>query len=247
MVKLSEKLLDAYMIGDNDEVDRIKGLMHTKQAQLTPQKKTNTIKINSILNDEKASASKIYDFLNNVLGEDWWEWEIETIEQALWVKYGVALEGINKDKILAIRHVCRSDNAFADWYEFNQVALSFGSSMADFLYLKSPSPGMVINCVKTLNHIRPDRNSFFSNDVIKYICILLLNNGIYTPPPSLSLIIKDQMDKMISTSTKDKWADILKKYKKIISNQNIKIDKNNMIDIQAKRLVNAEAASLIFG
>jgi len=247
MAKLSEKLLDAYMIGDNSEVDRIKDLINIKQAQLAPQKKTNTIKINSVINDEKASAAKIYDFLNKMLENDWWEWEIETLEQVLWIKYGAALEGVNRDKVLAIRHTCRSDNPFADWYEFNQVALSFSGSVADFEYLKSPSPGMVINCVKILNHIRPDRKSFFSNDVLKYICIVLLNDGIYIPPPSLAMLIGKHMKEMVSTSTKSKWADILRKYQKVVSNPNVDIEEDNMVDIQAKRLVNAEAASLVFG
>ena len=247
MLKLSEQLLDAYMVGDNSEVDRIQDLIHTKHEESIPQKKVNTIKINSILNNESASASIIYDFLNNVLGEDWWEWEIETLEHMLWIKYGAALTGINKDKVLAIRHTCRSDNPFADWYEFNQVALSFSGSVADFEYLKSPSPGMVISCVKTLNHIRPDRESFFSNDVLKYICIVLLNDGIYTPPPTLAMLIGKYMKEMVSTSTKDKWGEIFRKYKQLISNQNINIEEDNVIDIQAKRLINAEAASIVFG
>jgi len=247
VAKLSEQLLDAHMVNDHNEINRIQELIDTKQSKLTSKKKTNTVKINTVLNNEKASASKVYNFLNKALGSDWWEWEIETLEQVLWIKYGVALESINKDKVLAIRHVCRSDNPFADWYEFNQVALSFSGSIADFEYLKSPSPGMVINCVKILNHIRPDRESFFSNDVIKYICIVLLNHGIYISPPSIVNIIGKKMKEMISTTTALKWSDILQKYKKIVSNPNFKIEEDDMVDIQAKRLVNAEAASLVFG
>jgi len=239
--KLSQQLHDAYLLDKPEEIVRIKKEIElnkiARQDQVTP------TKINTLLNDESASAIKTYDFLNRIFGEDWWEWEIETLERLLWVKYGTALEDTNRDKILAIRHVCRSDGAFSDWYEFNQTALSFSGSIADFEYLRSPSPGMVVNAVKILNHIRPDRESFFSDDVIKYMCIVLINDGVYTPPPSLIRIIKDTMKKMVSSS--ENWLEVFKRYNKF-NNNNYSDVKEDTVDIQAKRILKTERSALAY-
>lgn len=244
--KLSQQLMDAYMIGDQSEIKRIKSEIDSRYRNSLPKKKTNIVKVNTVLNDDDAPASVIYDFLNKSLDPDWWEWEFETIEKMLWIKYGVALEDINRDKIWAIRHVCRSDGAFADWFEFNQTALSFSGCIADFDYLRNPSPGMTISTVKTLNHIRPDRKSFFSNDVLKYICIIFKNDGLYTPPPSINNIIQSNMEKIISPQIKSKWVDIFKKYRQIVNNQHEDME-DSLVNIQAKRLLKAEKSALKYG
>lgn len=241
MDKLSEQLRDSIIMDNPQRTEEIKREIASKQ-EIQKVAQTNTIKINTILNDEKVSAIKIYDFLNKTLGENWWEWEFETIERLLWLKHSTALEDINRDKLFAIRHVCRSDGAFSDWFEFNQIALSFAGCIADFEYLRSISPGMVINAVQSLNHIRPDRKSNFSNDVIKYMCICLINEGVYTPPPSLVFIVKDAMKEMVALSTSEKWLSILKRYNKFKNKIYSGVDES-LTDIQAKRLLKAETAA----
>jgi len=229
------------MVGDKEEIERLKTEIAYRHQQSMPKKKTRTIQINTVLNDDDSPASSVYDFLNKSLGEDWWEWEMETVEKILWIKYGVALEDINRDKIWAIRHTCRSDGSFSDWYEFNQTALSFAGSIADFTHMRSPSPGMAMSAIKTLNHIRPDRKSFFSNDVIKYICIILNNDGIYTPPPSIVNLVQKEMEVMTSEDVRKNWKNIYKKYRQLVNgSKNIE---ENVVDIQAKRLLKAEVAS----
>jgi len=228
-------------MGNSERVAELKGEIASRN-DIKKEAQTNTIKINTVLNDEKASSIKIYDFLNKALGENWWEWEMETIERMLWLKYSTALEDINRDKVFAIRHVCRSDGAFSDWFEFNQVALSFSGCIADFEYLRSPSPGMVINAVKTLNHIRPDREGVFSNDAIKFMCICLINEGVYSPPPSLVFLLKDAMKDMVGQSTSGNWLKVMKRYNKF-KNKTYTDVNEDLIDIQAKRLFKAEKAA----
>lgn len=235
MKKLSEQLYDAHLLGDQS-------LIETIQKQLErPKPIVNITKINTLLNDEASSTIDIYDFLNKEFGQDWWEWEIETIFHKLWTDYGLALEDVNRDKVLAIRHLCRNDAAFFDWFEFNQLCNAFGGSIADFELLRSPSPGDVIKCVKTMNHIRPDRNGEFSIDVEKYICIIFYQEGIYCPPPSLAALIALEMRKMVSMS--DEWPAIYKRFAEFITG-NYKNDiEDNMVSIQAKRLLRTELSA----
>lgn len=235
------------MQGDREKIASLKDEISRRYDQSIPKKKANIIKVNTVLNDERSSATKVYDFLNKSIGSDWWELEFETIERLLWINYGTALEDVNRDKVWAIRHVCRSDNPFADWFEFNQIALSFSGSIADFDHLRRPSPGMMINAIKILNYIRPDRSSFFSNDVLKYICLSLKNDGIYAPPPSIVGLIRKQMENFISDDTRAKWAGIYKKYKQMLNNNTDEPIEETVEDNQAKRLIKAEAAAQEYG
>jgi hypothetical protein len=234
------RLLDAFMGGNDEALVLMKAAANERQNELLP-KDNDHFKITTVFNDENSSAIKIYDFLNR-LDPDWWEWEIETLDKILLVNYGVALDEVNRDKVLAIRHVCNSDGCFIDWFEFNQVALAFAGSIADFDALRIPSPGMAISALKTMNYIRPDRNGEISNDLKKYLCILFFNEGIYTPPPSLMDIIGEEMAKIVKPEMKEKWVKILERFKQLLTDKNIIIEEND-IDIQAKRLINAEGSA----
>lgn len=235
MKKLSEQLYDAHLMGDQILIEDI-------QKQLErPKPIVNITKINTLLNDEKSSAIAIYDFMNKEFGVNWWEWEIDTIFHKLWTDYGVVLEDTNSDKLLAIRHLCRNDAAFFDWFEFNQLCHAFGGSIADFEVLRIPSPGDVIKCVKTMNYIRPDRNSEFSIDVEKYISIVFYQEGIYCPPPSLAGLIAGEMRKMVSIS--DEWPAIYRRFAEFVVG-NYKNDiEDDVVSIQAKRLLRIELSA----
>jgi len=238
---LTSRLMDAYVLGDKDKIRSIKSEIDEQSKKYEPES-VSGVQLNSILNDDKASAIKMYEHLNRMLGDDWWEWEIETIHKMLFINGGVVLEEVNNDKMLAIRHCCRSDACFDDWYEFNQMALSFSGSIANFECLRSPSPGMAINAVKVIDYIRPDNEGIFGNEVEAYICVIMTENGIYTPPPSIVFYTKDKMEKMVSKEIVSMWPDILKKYNSIVVDREINISEN-IVDIQAKRLIVAETAA----
>jgi len=246
MAKLSQSLYEAHMMGDVESENVIKSQMELRAQNAKP--KENVVQFNTVLNDDRSSVKRIYDFLNRELGPDWWEWEIETIDHMLWVKFSVALEDVNRDKVHAIRHLCNNDQPFWDWYEFNQLALSFSGSMADFEFLKKPSPGMIINAVKSMNYIRPDRKGQFNDDVVKYICIMLKDDGIYVPPPSLFDLISKKFSEFVSPRMNNllTWKEIYKIYHSMVNKKTF--DATEEVEyIQARRIFSAEAAALSYG
>lgn len=243
MKKLSERISDAYMSGNQEAIEAILQEANEKTAQVQKNTRITPAKVNSVLNDENSSAYSVYEFLNASLGEDWWEWEFETIERMLWIKYGVALEDINRDKIWAIKHLCNSNRPFLDWHEFNNTALSFGGVIADFEFLKRPTPGMVINTVETMKKIRPEEP--FSFEVKKYICLLLKEEGIYIPPPSIIDDIKEEFTETVTNDMIKQWPSILKRMSKLINDDSD--IQETVVDIQAKRLIKAESAAQAYG
>jgi hypothetical protein len=243
--ELASKLMDAHMVGDQQAIQTIQAQIN-EMAENAAAKPSgdDAFRIRTVFSNDNASAIKMYDFMNEKFGVDWYDWELETIERMLFITYGVALEGVNRDKLFAIRHVCISDGCFSDWFELNQVALSFSGSVADFECLRTPSPGMFINAVKTVVHIRPDRNNEFGIDVLKYLCIAFIDAGIICPPPSLFDLLQSTFIAMVQKSTSDIWPDILKRSRELINGK--RDIEENTIDIQASRILRVELAALSY-
>ncbi len=247
--RYSEALSDAYMRGDKEAISQIKSLIKEEDAAVSASRFPTTakqkrdeivIKYNTLLNDDNSKVVDIYNFMVSKYGGDWWENEIETIDRLLFLDFGLVLSDVNRDKVLSLRHLCRDDSPFYDWYLFNQLALSLGGAISDFEYLKKPSPGMIINAVHVFNYIRPDRKGEFGVDVLKYICISLINDGIYTPPPSIAPLIGKTMNDLTSKGSAKYWGRVGDKFEKAKKD---KVTDETSTGIQSRRLLLAESAS----
>jgi hypothetical protein len=242
--KLSDRLQDAYMTGNQELVDQLKQEVQDKAVLLQKKLTVTPIMVNTVLSDDKASALKIYEFLNSAFGEDWWELEFETIERLLWVKYGTTLDDVNRDKIWAVKYLCNSQRSWLDWWMYNQVAVALAGAIADFEVLRTPTPGMIINAIDVMKYIRPEEQ--FSREVKKYISILLIKEGIYVPPPSLVELIGEEFEVLLKNSSKEEWKFVYDKYKKILELKEYIIEETSL-DIQARRLLVAEEAAHEYG
>jgi len=240
MNKLSKLYYDAILSGDKGLAEKLKLEIdeHTKQAQRVS--RTSPIPINTILGDDNTPAIKIYNFLNERFKDQWHDWEIETLEKLLWIDYGHVLSDVMAEKIQAMKLVLNNQRAFLDWYYFNVVSLSMTGHPADFTAVSSPSPGMAIATMKVMKQIRPEEQ--FSRDVKKYVCIILKNDGIYVPPPSVPELA-EEMEVMVDKSI---WPAVLDRLKQIIDKEDLG-DGDNTVDIQARRLLVAEKAAEKFG
>lgn len=238
--KLSDRLQDAYMLGDQDSIAALKQEAQVKAEGLQKRSRVVPLAVNTLLNNENSSVIKINEFLENVFGADWWELEHETIERLLWVKYGTALEDANRDKLWSIKYLLNSQRPFLDWFLFNQITLAFAGVIADFEVLRTPTPGMIINAVSAMKQLRPEEP--FSREVKKYISILLIHEGIYTPPPSLLNLIGEEFESLVKNSNKEEWKAVYNRYKEILESKNVELQETSL-DIQARRLLIAEEAA----
>jgi predicted nucleic acid-binding protein len=123
---------------------------------------------------------------------------------------------------------------------FNQVAVAVSGAIADFEVLRTPTPGMIINAVEVMKYIRPEEP--FSREVKKYISILLIQEGIYIPPPSLVELIGEEFELLVKTTNKEEWKVVYNKYKEMLESKKFNIEETPL-DIQARRLLVAEEAA----
>jgi hypothetical protein len=236
-MKIQNEYYNAILMGDKERVSQLKEEMEKKA---TP-RKISPIVINTILGDDDSTPIAIYNFLNEKFKDQWWDWEIETIEKTLWTEYGLVMSDRMAEKIQAIKFVINNQRSMMDWWYFNQAANSITGSPADFTSIKSPSPGMAIAAMRVMKAIRPEED--FSRDVKKYVCLILIDDGVYTPPPSVPELA-EEMEGLVADKTI--WPKVLEKMTTIIDKEDLG-EEDNPIDIQARRLLIVERAADKFG
>jgi hypothetical protein len=239
--KLSDRLQDAYMLGNQELIGQLKQEVQDKAAGLQKKIAVTPLMVNTVFNNDNSSAIKIYEFLNSTFGEDWWELEFETIERLLWIKYGVALDDANRDKIFGLKHLCNSNRPWLDFYEFDIVALSTNGFIADFEILRMPTRATILSTIKTMNYLRPEEP--FSREIKKFISIVFIMDGCIIPPLEILDLVGDEFETLISKENRLLWPDIYKRYEEVIKSKNFNLSEE-LIDIQVLRLMNSEKASL---
>ena len=244
MNKTAREYYDAVMSGNSEDAERLKSELNGQVKLAQRSNSVSPTAVNTLLGDDKTPALYVYNFLNDKYKDHWWEWEIETIEQDLWKDYGLVFTDSMADKVQAVKLLVNSQRPFLDWWYFNQLSNAFCGTIADFTSIKSPSPGMAIATMKTMHAIRPEEN--FSRDVKKYVCLLLIHEGIYTPPPSVSDILMEEFEDLVSKETRDGWQVTLQKASDMINDKEYG-ESDDPINIQARRLLVAEHAANKFG
>jgi len=200
----------------------------------------------SIFSNQSIPSLNIYNFLKNRINDDWWENEFETIETYLKNIFGIILIGPNREKVHALQRLCNSNLGFIDWYEFNILSISLNGGIVDFDSLVQPTPGMIISAVKIMNKVRPDQNDKFGDEVKKYITLVFLDNGIYTPPPSLVNLISKYMATLVTKERIDEWINIVKNSFKLMQNTSSISDNDDIETIQANRVAKAELSASVY-
>lgn len=237
---LSQQLHTAKVAGFQDVVDSLEGRIDAiKQVELNKLPKPSPVAANAILNDEEASPIDVFEFLNQSLGKEWPEWEMETIEHMLFTDYAFALEDTNRDKLYALKVLATCDEPFEEWYVFNQCATSITGHGADFYVFKKTSPAMCLVALTTMKHIHPDKE--VNLEVGRFICLVFNDSGIYTPPPSHFDTLKDDMERLVSEDVRKIWQEAILLYSSYLKEE-IKEFPETAAGIQALRLMNAESA-----
>lgn len=240
--KLSEELMHAIFSGNNELADSIRDKINNKYQNTA---KDNTPKyVADTFGGSDISIKHIEKNMEQLFGKEWWELEIDTIKQLMTSK-GIKMPPENNwDKIMAVKAVMNSDAPFFDYASFDHVSGPFNGIVNNFQTVTVPSPGMIICTIKSLNHLRPDRDKWFSDEVIDYIIEILLSYGIYAPPPTLYELIGKKMKNKISEDSLNMWKDIYSLYKKYNSGSLSpdEINSEEPANIQAKRLYKAELA-----
>jgi len=150
---------------------------HEVQAQKIAQDTT-------IFRDGSASLSVFADVLSDAYGEEWLEWEPETIWTMVKRDFGMMPNDRAKEKIMALAFITKRDEAWTSWDIFLNVALAVNDQEANFHYMQYISPAEILRALKEMHSIRDVK---VGEEVRGYIANICLNEGLVLLPDMLEV------------------------------------------------------------
>lgn len=155
----------------------------------------------------------IYRLMNLKYEQDWWDWEPETIYQALGEDFKVLPDDRLRDMLGALQVTINTNAPFEHWHIFENVGHAFNQNPVSFAIVQPLELDEASWAVRVLKRIRPKEE--FEDDVCAYIAACAKNSGVvYLPPelfPGKCQIFLDDMinDLELKEEVKRKWPDTL--------------------------------------
>ncbi len=141
------------------------------------------------LTDEATPASVLAVICNDLLGEEFLSYEIETVVDSLQAA-GLVLPEVNIDKIQAIQTIYTTNSFYMNIPAFLAVVDAFSGDGVDFDYADMPHVEDVAwAIVETLMNVPDeDMENLFAPDIEVFIKTLLAEEGFTRVPPSLAFL-----------------------------------------------------------
>jgi hypothetical protein len=125
------------------------------------------------------SPIKIYQELNTRFGQEWWDWEPETIWQMV---DSLATEEL-KNIVMALQCIVNTEFPFEHWHVFEKVGQALNLQPVAFGILQPLEPHHASLTIYLLKTIRPKAE--FEPEVLGYVAAVLHDAGITWAPPML--------------------------------------------------------------
>jgi hypothetical protein len=163
----------------------------TTDTSLRKPLSTETIKtINKYLENELTKATVLISILIDNYGNEVLDWEIQTILLELKDDFNVTLPDINRDKIEALRISMRTDQFFNDWLMFNNTCQALAGEKVVSDTFDPATPEQLAWGIVEIGLLYGKENiPMFSEDIRKFIGVILTDNGIIKPVDVLKLAI----------------------------------------------------------
>lgn len=138
----------------------------------------------------QVTASVLAVICNDLLTEDFLNYEVETVVDSLQSLLGATIPEENIDKIQALQTIFTTNLFYMQVPAFMAIVDALSGDGVDFDYADMPHVEDVAWAVIEVLMLVPDEDfeNLFSPDVAGFIKTLLKEEGFHTPPPSLNFI-----------------------------------------------------------
>lgn len=135
-----------------------------------------------VLNLADTNPIIIMQLCNDVLGEDWIDWEPETITETFEAE-GISVHPVTLNKMFALRIVIKTERFEEDPFIFEKVVTAFSNRVVDWTIVQQPrvfdiaaTVALIDRFIKTLR---------FSEDISSYTAACAITDGYVILPPEL--------------------------------------------------------------
>jgi hypothetical protein len=137
-----------------------------------------------------AHPLKIVAELTDMMGEDWTEWEPETIRETLEKEAGIDPSDDVMNKIMAVKIVlARPDRFYDDWHAFEKIAVALNDCSPSMGGVEEVPVEWLSNAVSIIEKLAAEGD--FSAEVKKYTAARLFDQGYVIAPPKLAFANED--------------------------------------------------------
>lgn len=130
----------------------------------------------------KVDALSVYAQMNGKYGQDWWDWEPETVWETLNRDFGLELEEDGVNIIGALQTILNTNQAHEHWHVFEKVGHAFNGNHVDFSILQPLELDEIAVTLSVLNEVRPKQG--YLSDIPAYIAASAKNSGVVYLPES---------------------------------------------------------------
>lgn len=122
------------------------------------------------------SVINLYSKLNDKYGEDWHDWEPETLWQTISLDQLFGISDELKNMIQALQVVCKTNFPFEEWNVFENIGHAFNGNMVDFSTVQPLELNEIAWTCRALESIRP--GTLYEDEVDGYIAACMKNAGV---------------------------------------------------------------------
>jgi hypothetical protein len=155
------------------------------------------------------STLQLFATLTQDYGEEWRDWEPETIWQTLEVDHGISPSDELRNMIQAVQVVAKTDAPFENWHVFEKVGHAFCENMVSFSYIQPLELDEVAWTLKALLTIRP--KAVFEEEIKGYIAACAKKSGVVYLPQTLFIAgCQEALDELnndlvLAATVKSQW------------------------------------------
>lgn len=173
-----EEAVEAFDVGGAPAIDEEPVLEEGEEPAPEPELPSRTTH-GKMFTDRRGHPLQMFDILNMRYGEDWAEWEPDTLWWALRRDFGPVGE-IARNKIQALSLAAVTDVPWLDWDTFENCGQAWNDFVPIFGAFQPMTPMQVAFTVQVLRGIRADEE--FAWEVKAYIAAVLDDHGwVYAP------------------------------------------------------------------
>lgn len=135
-----------------------------------------------VLDDPDSNPIRLMLVLDDEWGEDWYDWEIETINQTAEAD-GADIHRVNEDKIMAIKILKNTEDFFDEPRVFEKVCTAFSGKQVDWGHIQEPRTHEICACIELIT--RYVKEEAFGDDIKAYVAAAALRDGYVLLPAVL--------------------------------------------------------------
>lgn len=196
--------------------------------------KTVTAASKEVLADPDLNPIVLMDWCNAHWGEEWMEWEPETILEMA-DREGISIDQVNLGKMFAIRATVKTEEFFREPRIFEKVCIAFSDRIVDFGVIQTPRVHDMAAAVALVEKFI--RTGSYSDHVAAYVAGSAILDGFLLLPPSLQFA-GFQFSMELASRLGDKAMDLQQKMIQTMDNDDSPTTQDEAI--QYRRLMRCE-------